>query len=437
MLPRYVKQHFNSERTHNPTLTSGHAIPPKSALTTVIGDNPVRVRKMKFAEVMFCLANCEAFRWGLQLNQFNFLGIIMNHIPFSRRQLLKGLGLIGLSTTSSRIFASSNSKRLGVALVGLGYYSRDILAPALQLTRHCQLTGIVTGSPEKIPYWQKTYGILDYNIYTYKNMHEIANNPAIDVIYVVTPTGTHKQFTGIGANAGKHVWCEKPMAMNADECQAMINVCKKNKVQLTIGYRMQHEPNTKKIMQFAQEKPYGNIKEIIAEAGYNNTGNSHGWRADPTLGGGAMYDMGVYPLNAARYTAGEEPIAVRATMTSTRELYKDVDETTEFELEFASGARATCATSYARNMNSLRANCEKGWYELKPFQSYSGVRGRTSSGLELAASPLNQQAVQMDNDALSILQHSPIVVPGEEGMKDIVILEAIFKAAKEGKRIVL
>lgn len=361
----------------------------------------------------------------------------MNSAALSRRKLLKSMGLMGLAATAGGAFASSSSKRIGVALVGLGSYSRGVLAPALQLTRHCQLTGIVTGSPEKIPYWQKTYGVLDYNVYNYKNMHEIANNPAIDVMYVVTPTGTHKQFVEIAANAGKHVWCEKPMAMNAGECQAMIDVCKKNKVQLTIGYRMQHETNTKKLIQFAKEKPYGNIQEIIAEAGYNNTGNSHGWRADPKLGGGAMYDMGVYPLNAARYTAGEEPIAVTARMESTRELYKHVDETTEFELEFPSGARAKCATSYGRSMNTLRANCEKGWYELEPFQSYSGVRGRTSSGLQLPPSPLNQQATQMDNDALAILQNSPIVVPGEEGMKDIVILEAIFKAAKEGKRIVL
>ena len=105
--------------------------------------------------------------------------------------------------------------------------------------------------------------------------------------------------------------------------------------------------------------------------------------------------------------------------------------------QLGGGALAKCATSYARSMNTLRANCEKGWYELDPFQSYSGVQGRTSSGMKLAASPLNQQATQMDNDALSILHNLPIAVPGEEGMRDIAILEAIFKAAKTGKRITL
>lgn len=356
----------------------------------------------------------------------------------NRRELLKALAALGIATSAAPLFANSSAKkRVGVALVGLGYYSRDLLAPALQLTQHCYLAGIVTGSPEKIPVWQKQYGLLDYNIYNYNNMHEIANNPDIDVVYVVTPTGTHKKFTEIAANAGKHVWCEKPMAMSAAECKSMIDVCKKNKVQLTIGYRMQHEINTQRIMQFAKEKPYGKIQTIIAEAGYNGTGASHSWRADPTLGGGAMYDMGVYPLNAARYTAGEEPIAVTARMNSTTPVYKDVDETTEFELEFASGTQAKCITSYARSMNQLRADCEKGWYELNPFQSYSGVQGKTSSGIILPPSPTNQQAQQMDNDALAILNKSPVIVPGEEGMKDIVILEAIFKAAKTGQRVTL
>ncbi|HSC68340.1 MAG TPA: Gfo/Idh/MocA family oxidoreductase [Cellvibrio sp.] len=356
----------------------------------------------------------------------------------TRRELVKALGALGVAANAAPLFASSAAKkRIGVALVGLGYYSRDLLAPALQLTQYCYLAGIVTGSPEKIPLWQKQYGLLDYNIYNYDNMHQLANNPDIDVVYVVTPTGTHKKFTEIAANAGKHVWCEKPMAMNEQECQSMINACKKNKVQLTIGYRMQHEPNTQRIIQFAKQKPYGKIQTITTEAGYNSGNAGYSWRADPKLGGGAMYDMGVYPLNAARYTAGEEPIAVTARMESERELYKNVDETTIFELEFPSGARANCATSYAKNMNQLRAECESGWYELNPFQSYSGVQGQTSDGIRLAPSPANQQARQMDNDALAILNKSPLIVPGEEGMKDIVILDAIFKAAKKGKRITL
>lgn len=356
-----------------------------------------------------------------------------NH--FSRRELIKALSALGLASTAPGLFAATTTpKKIGVALVGLGYYSRDLLAPALQLTQHCYLAGIVTGSPEKIPQWQTRYKIPDKNVYNYENMHQIADNPDIDVVYIVLPTGLHKQYSIIGANAGKHVWCEKPMAMNAGECEAMIAACKKNKVQLTIGYRMQHEPNTQRVIQMAKEKPYGKIQLITAEAGYRS-GTTHSWRADPKLGGGAMYDMGVYPLNAARYTAGEEPISVTATQESTRPLYKDVDETTHFTLEFPSGCIAECATSYAKSSNRLHAQCEKGWYELQPFQSYTGVQGRTSDGILLNQPIANQQATQMDNDALAIINNSPVLVPGEEGLRDIRIVDAIFKAAKEGKKI--
>lgn len=359
----------------------------------------------------------------------------MSHPSFSRRDLLKALGAAGALAMAPGLFAApARKKKLGVALVGLGSYSRGQLAPALQLTQHCYLAGIVTGSPEKVPEWQKQYHISDKNVYNYDNMHQIADNPDIDVVYIVLPTGLHKQYSIIGAEAGKHVWCEKPMAMNAGECEEMIAACKKNKVQLAIGYRMQHEPNTQRVIQMASEKPYGRIEVITAEAGYRS-GNSHGWRADASLGGGAMYDMGVYPLNAARYTAGEEPTAVTARQESTRPQYKDVDETMEFTLQFPSGCIAQCATSYARSMNRLHARCEKGWYELQPFQSYNGVQGRTSDGILLNTPIENQQARQMDNDALAILNNSPLLVPGEEGLRDIRIVDAIFKSAREGKEI--
>src|SRR5690606_34265452 len=190
---------------------------------------------------------------------------MMSHPSFSRRDLLKALGAAGALAMAPGLFAApARKKKLGVALVGLGSYSRGQLAPALQLTEHCYLAGIVTGSPEKIPQWQERYQIPDGNVYNYDNMHEMANNPAIDVVYIVLPTGLHAQYSIIGANAGKHVWCEKPMAMNVAECEAIISACKKNKVQLTIGYRMQHEPNTQRLIAMATEKPYGRIKTITA-----------------------------------------------------------------------------------------------------------------------------------------------------------------------------
>lgn len=358
-------------------------------------------------------------------------------MSMNRRQFIQSLVALGFVSTAPRLWASVPRRKIGVALVGLGYYSRNLLAPALQLTQYCHLAGIVTGTPSKIPLWQGKYGIPDANVYDYDNMRQMANNPAIDVVYVVTPTGLHRKFTLMGANAGKHVWCEKPMAMNVGECEEMIAACRKNKVQLSIGYRMQHEPNTQRIMKMAREKPYGGIRLISTEASYRFNGTDHGWRADPRLGGGAMYDMGVYPLNAARYTTGEEPISVNAVQESRRVLYKDVDETMRFTLEFPSGAIAQCATSYARSANFLHVQCNRGWYELRPFQAYNGVRGRTSDGVALNLPSANQQATQMDHDALAIINETAPLVPGEEGLADIRVVEAIFRSAREGRIIKL
>src|SRR5437868_8825691 len=167
----------------------------------------------------------------------------------SRRTMIKTLaaGSAALLFSPDVLLAATRKKkdRLGVALVGLGYYSTDLLAPALQQTKNCYLAGIVTGTPSKAEAWKKQYNIPDKNIYNYQTFDQIANNPDIDVVYVVLPPSMHAEYVIKAANAGKHVFCEKPMAVTAQECNRMIEACQKNKRSLAIGYRLQHEPNTK------------------------------------------------------------------------------------------------------------------------------------------------------------------------------------------------
>lgn len=357
-----------------------------------------------------------------------------------RRTFLKQitLGSAALATAGfPNILFKRKKERLGVALVGLGYYSTDLLAPALQLTQHCSLTGIVTGSPEKAERWQKQYKLSDKNIYNYDNFDNIADNPDIDVVYVVLPPALHRKFTLRAANAGKHVWCEKPMAMTVTECESMIKACNDNRVKLAIGYRMQHEPNTREIIGYGRNQTFGKIKLISVAAGYFDGRTDH-WKQNREMGGGAMFDMGVYPLNAVRYVTGEEPIAVMAQERTTRpDIYSRADETTLFQLEFPSGALANCATSLGMSMNYLYVTTERGWYKLEPFQSYSGIQGSVSDGKLLNQTIPNQQARQMDDDALAILNDTPLLVPGEEGMRDIKVVEAIHLSAQSGRRLLI
>ena len=358
----------------------------------------------------------------------------------NRRKVIKAVvagGVVVVMPGWANIIIPKQPEKLGVALVGLGYYSKDLLAPALQLTSHCKLTGIVTGSPEKIPVWQKRYGIKDKNVYNYENMSQIADNPDIDVIYIVLPTGLHSRYGVKAADTGKHVWCEKPMAKTQVECQMLIDACRKNKVKLSIGYRMHHEPNTQTIMKYANTKPFGRIVSGKAEAGYFD-GRSNHWKQNKALGGGAMYDMGVYALNAARYSTGKEPIGVTARHETTRpDIYHEVDETTYFDLEFPDNTTMQCITSLGKGMNELKLNCQNGWYGLQPFQAYSGIKGEASNGYRFDKRIPNQQAKQMDDDALAILKNTDVLVPGEEGQRDIRIVEAIYQSAKQGRRVAL
>ena len=333
---------------------------------------------------------------------------------------------------------STPKKSIGVALLGLGGYSTYQLAPALQLTQHCHLAGIVTGTPSKVTKWQKEYNIPDKNVYSYDNIAEIANNDDIDVVYIVTPTGTHAKFAIAAANTGKHVWCEKPMAMTVAECQSIIDACNKNKVQLTIGYRMQHEPNTKTLISYADSKPFGDFTQIDAQAGYRGGGGS-GWRFQKALGGGALYDMGVYTVNGMRYATQMMPKRVVSArqFTNRPNLFKEVDETTEYVLEFENGLRGYGKTSVGQSYNILKVTCENGSYELSPMQSYGGVVGKRSDGVLLDQYIENQQARQMDDDALALLEGRPMMIKGEEGMIDIGIIQAIIKSAAEGKSVEL
>ncbi|MBD9367369.1 Gfo/Idh/MocA family oxidoreductase [Xanthomonas sp. XNM01] len=360
----------------------------------------------------------------------------------TRRHVLAGLAGAAAGLALPVRGAGPQSRRardsIGVALVGLGGYAGGRLAPGLQLTRHCHLAGIVTGTPSKIPEWQQRYGIADRHVYDYDGFDRIADDPAIDVVYIATPNDLHMPLALRAAAAGKHVWVEKPMAMDAAEAQRMIDACARNKVQLAVGYRLQHEPNTQRLMAMARERPFGAIRRVTADAGFDafdDVGAERPWRMVARHGGGAMYDMGVYALQGARYTTGLEPVAVSAQRWTRRpQLFDEVDEGMRFTLEFPDGSTAACSTSFGANLNTLRADCADGWYELSPFQTYDGIRGRASDGRVFDAVVEHQQALQMDNDALAILRGTPPRVPGEEGLRDMRVVDAVFASERDGGR---
>ncbi|MGC9342716.1 MAG: Gfo/Idh/MocA family protein, partial [Bacteroidales bacterium] len=251
---------------------------------------------------------------------------------------------------------------------------------------------------------------------------------------IVLPNSMHKEYTIRAAEAGKHVICEKPMAINANECRKMIRACKENNVKLSIGYRLHFEPYTQEVMRLGQEKVFGDVRHISCGAAFRNT-NFDSWKWEKEMGGGAMMDMGVYPLQGARYVTGEEPLSVTAQSYVLRPgKYEEVDEATNFQLEFPGGAIASLSTGFHASFNYLQAYAKDGWFELKPFSGYGGIKGRTSKGT-LDFPNINQQAAQMDEVAECILEDRPMRVPGEEGLKDMIVVDAVHKALETGEKI--
>jgi len=331
-------------------------------------------------------------------------------------------------------FRKENEK-LGIALVGLGYYSTDVLAPAFQETKECYLAGIVTGTPEKEKIWADKYNIPQENIYNYQNYDTIKDNPDIDIIYIVLPNSMHHEYTIRAAQAGKHVICEKPMAASAQECREMIQACEANDRLLSIGYRMHFEPNTQHIMHLGQDQVFGKVLTVGCAAGYRDSGRPDHWKMKAAYAGGALMDMGVYAIQGARYSIGEEPIAVTAQYQKTRpDYFKDVDETTLMQLQFPSGAVASLHTSLSTGVNYLHAACEKGRFFLQPFSAYKGIEG-WSSEKTFDFPVVNQQAAQMDDFAVCVRENKRSRVSGEEGLKDLLVIEAVKEAAQTGKKV--
>jgi len=328
--------------------------------------------------------------------------------------------------------------KLGIALVGLGGYAGGQLAPALQQTEHCYLSGIVTGTPSKIDRWKSKYSIPDKNVYNYQTFDSIKDNPDIDIIYVVLPNSMHAEYVIRAAKAGKHVICEKPMAMNVKECDDMMAACKNAGKMLSIGYRLHFEPYNLEMARLGTQNVYGGIRKMSGGFGFP-AGDPNQWRLKKAMsGGGPLVDVGVYCIQGFCYTTGLEPIAVTAREgpKTDPQKFNGVEESLTWQMEMPKGIICEGQASYSQNMNYLKAEAEKGVFELTSAFNYSGQAGNTPAG-QMDFPRVNQQAKQMDDFALAIKDKRPTSVPGEMGRRDVRIIEAIYEAMNTGKKVTI
>ena len=361
--------------------------------------------------------------------------------PLSRRDFLQGLSLtaVGFALGPKKIaelLAQNNGRKLGIAMLGLGGYAANQLAPALLETKLCKLTAVVTGHPEKGETWAKNYSLKKENIYSYETFDRIADNKDVDIVYVVTPPALHPEFTLRAAKAGKHVISEKPMATSVADCERMIEACKKARVQLGIGYRMHYDLFRKELMRIVAAQEFGPFMKMSGT--FSFVMGEHQWRIEKKLaGGGAMMDLGIYIVQAAMQATNATPVSVTAHEEPKQrpDFFNETEETIKFNLNFPNGATLDATTSFNGNGNSFKAEGSKGWFEMtKGAFSYNGGVGQTSRG-PLKFEWINQQAAQMDDFADCVLTGRKTPVPGEMGRTHMAIITAVYEAARTGKTV--
>lgn len=336
-------------------------------------------------------------------------------------------------------------KKLGWAIVGLGKFATEQAIPSFSDCKMSKLVALVSGDRAKAERIAKQYNVNPKNIYNYQNYDTIRDNPEVDVIYIILPNAMHAEYTIRGAQAGKNIMCEKPMAIALDQCQAMIDACNKAGKKLMIAYRAQYEPFNLAAIEIArQKKELGQLKAIVADHGRNLDPKDPAdvWRMNKKLaGGGSLFDIGIYSLQAARYITGEEPVEISAMMYSTPNdpRFKEIEENVNFVLRFPSGVLANCTSSYGySDVKRYRVFGDKGYLELDPATDYYKHRlmvGQKSGMEERKIEEQNQFALEMDHLSECVMQNKQPKTPGEEGLQDVKLMLAIYEAARTGKTI--
>jgi predicted dehydrogenase len=362
----------------------------------------------------------------------------------------RGLAAANLAGTLSKEAAAYQlvvpdppGKKLGWAIVGLGSLAIHQILPAFAQCEKSKVVGLVSGHQEKAKKLALRYGIETKNIYNYENYDSIRDNPEVDVIYIVLPNGMHAEYTVRGLQAGKHVLSEKPMANTPDQCQQMIDAAREAKRKLMVGYRCRYEPYNQEAIRLARSGELGPTKVILADNGWK-IGDPSQWRLNKKLsGGGSLMDIGIYALQSARYLSGEEPIEVNAVAYTTPNdpRFKEVEETINFQLHFPSGVLANCTSSYGyASQSHYRVVGTEGWLEMDPATLYGGLRMRVHRGDTTEERPLpvrDHFALEMDHMSDCVMQNKEPLTPGEEGLRDLRLMMAIYDAARTEKTVKL
>jgi predicted dehydrogenase len=333
------------------------------------------------------------------------------------------------------------TQRAGYAIVGLGKLALEEVMPAFAKCHLSRPAALVSGHPDKAKHVAQAYGMDPKRIYDYDNFDKIVDDEAVQVVYIILPNSMHCEFTLRALKAGKHVLCEKPMSVTSEEAERMIAAAKDAKRQLSVAYRLHYEPFNLKVMEMCANKPFGAIR-TIASSNCQDV-KAPNIRLSKKLGGGPVGDVGVYSINAARYITNEQPAEVTAYAQQPKDdpRFREVPASVAFTLKFPSGILAHCDCSFnASESRYYKIHCAKGTIEMDPSFSYRGLRLFTNEKGkrdEIRLDGVDHFAAEMDHFSGCVLDGKEPLTPGQEGLKDLKVMMAIYEAARSGKTVKL
>lgn len=343
-----------------------------------------------------------------------------------------------MNASPARTSSASARRRVRYAVVGLGHIAQAAVLPAFaNASKNSELRALVSGDAAKLEELSARYRAP--RTYSYEQYEECLHSGEVDAVYIALPNSMHCEYSVAAARAGIHVLCEKPMAVSEEDCGRMIREARQNQVRLMIAYRLHFEPGHLEALRAVASGQLG-IPRIFNSVLTMQVKEGN-VRLDKKLGGGPLYDIGIYCINAARHLFGEEPNQVFAFNASLEDpRFAGVEESTSAILRFSQGrlANFTCSFGAARasayevvgTLGVLRS--DPAYERARASKHYLVIDGKKERRV---FAELDQFACELAEFSDCVLEGRDPKSSGEEGLADVRIIEALLLSAETGKPV--
>ncbi|MEO5702973.1 MAG: Gfo/Idh/MocA family oxidoreductase [Gammaproteobacteria bacterium] len=330
--------------------------------------------------------------------------------------------------------SSGEKNNIRYAVVGLGYIAQGAVLPGFAHAENSNLVALVSDDPVKLKKLGKQYGVA--HAFSYDEYDDLLNSGLVDAVYIALPNNLHRDYTVRAARAGVHVLCEKPMAITEKDCKVMMNAAQKHGVKLMIAYRLHFEKANLLAVDIARSGKLGEPR--IFNSVFTMQVKEGNIRLQKELGGGTLYDIGIYCINAARYLFQDEPIEVAAFCANNGESrFQEVDEMTSVIMRFPDERLANFTCSFgAADVSSYRIVGTKGELRVAPAYEYAEglkhyltVKGKTQ---ERTFPQRDQFGAELYYFSECIQKNLDPEPSGSEGLADIRVIRALYRSAQNG-----